>query len=482
MKDNQDNIHAIPVFLAIVCISLTPVVSFAQYRTVHKPCQQDDYYSDKPDSAWTLDKCIRHALKHNIDIKRQDIAVQVKKEQLSKAKWSYVPSFAAGSTYSISSGRVLDETTYNFVENETVGSSSTSISGSTELFNGFRKYKELQKAKLDLKAGLANAEIIRSDLRANVTAAYLETLCAKESITEAMQIVAMLEIQADKVDRKKRAGKVTEADYLQILAMLYSARNDVISARSNYDIARLELCQLLEIENFNSFELSGPEYEQTLMPEYCNITDSLSFYNGLCDIINRQPEVKSAQLNVDISIKNLQIANSSYWPSISLSAGYGSSHSNARQKVLQNSDGTFRYEAYPFFRQYADNASSYLSISFNIPILSGMSVRKNVRTARLAVADAEYSLASVKKDVANKLIHSYMDARTAQEKYYMAKKQVRYSEEVARQITIKYESGAVDMITYSTAISELATARYNVLSAKYETIFKNRIFLLYYLQ
>lgn len=111
-----------------------------------------------------------------------------------------------------------------------------------------------------------------------------------------------------------------------------------------------------------------------------------------------------------------------------------------------------------------------------------MSVRKNVRTARLAVADAEYSLASVKKDVANKLIHSYMDARTAQEKYYMAKKQVQYSEEAARQFTIKYESGAVDMMTYSTAISELATARYNVLSAKYETIFKNRIFLLYYLQ
>lgn len=78
------------------------------------------------------------------------------------------------------------------------------------------------------------------------------------------------------------------------------------------------------------------------------------------------------------------------------------------------------------------------------------------------------------------LMRLRIDARTAQEKYDVAQEQARYAEEAARQITAKYENGAADVVAYSTAISELATARYNVLAAKYEIIFKNRILMLYY--
>ena len=149
--------------------------------------------------------------------------------------------------------------------------------------------------------------------------------------------------------------------------------------------------------------------------------------------------------------------------------------------MLQNPDGTFRYEAYPFFRQYADNASSYVSLSLNIPILSGLSVRKNVRRSKTALRDAEYALASTRKAVAKEYLQAGIDSRTAYGKYLGAQEQVRSAEEAARQITAKYESGAADVITYSTAISELASARYQMLSAKYECIFKQKILEMYHM-
>ena len=148
--------------------------------------------------------------------------------------------------------------------------------------------------------------------------------------------------------------------------------------------------------------------------------------------------------------------------------------------MLQNPDGTFRYEAYPFFRQYADNASSYVSVSLSIPILSGLSVRKNVRRTKTALRDAEYTLASTRKAVAKEYLQAGIDARTAYGKYLGAREQVRSAEEAARQITAKYESGAADVITYSTAVSELASARYQMLSAKYECIFKQKILEMYH--
>ena len=423
--------------------------------------------------VWTLEDCIAYALEHNIEIKRQELVSEDRQTALSEARWSYAPSFSVGSGYTLSSGRVLDETTYDFVENETVGSSSVSVSGSIEVFAGLRKHRELQGAKLDLKAGLQDLESARYDLRANVTAAFLEVLCARESIAEARQIVSMLEVQEEKTRIRVEAGKGTEADLLQITAQLYSARNDVLTAENDYDMARLELCQLLEIEDFLSFDAdSSAAYSiPALVPE-----DE----GGILEAVGWRPEIKSAELGVELARKDLQIARSSYWPTVSLSAGYGTSHSGARQMMLQNPDGTFRYEAYPFFRQYADNASSYVSVSLSIPILSGLSVRKNVRRTKTALRDAEYALASTRKGIVKEYLQAGIDSRTAYGKYLGAQEQVRSAEEAARQITAKYESGAADVITYSTAVSELASARYQMLSAKYERIFKQKILEMYH--
>ena len=421
---------------------------------------------------WTLEDCIEHALKHNIEVKRQEIAIEIKRETLSQTKWNFAPSVSAGSSYSIASGRVLDETTYDFIENTSMRSSTTSISGNMELFSGFRKYREFQRAKLELKAEMTDLETIRQDLFSNVVISYIELLCAKESIIEAEQIESMLKIQAEKTAIKVETGKITSAEHLQILSLLYNAQNDVLSAKNNYYIAKLNLCQLLEIYDFKHFEIATPETIQTIIPKYSD--------KNIYDIISLRPEIKSAQLKVDISRKNLQIANSAYWPSISLSAGYGSSYSDAREKTLQNSDGTFRYEAYPFFRQYADNASSYVSISLNIPIFSNLTTKKNVKLSHLALHDAEYALVSVRKKITKELMQLLIDVRTAESKYDVAIEQAKYAEEILKLTNIKYNAGTADIISYTSAISELASVRYKTLSAKYELMLTTKLLMLFY--
>lgn len=134
--------------------------------------------------------------------------------------------------------------------------------------------------------------------------------------------------------------------------------------------------------------------------------------------------------------------------------------------------------SYPFFRQYADNASSYVSVSLNIPILSGLSARNGVRRSKTALKDAEYALAGIRKGIVKEYKQAEIDARTAYEKFLMAQRQVRAAEEAAKQIAAKYDSGAADILTYSTAVSELASARYQLLSAKYEYVFKWKILMM----
>ena len=412
-----------------------------------------------PPKVWTLEECIGYALEHNIEIKRQEVGVSNSEIGLSESRWDYAPSLSAGSSYSISSGRVLDQTTYEFIENNVVGSSSAAVSGSMQVFSGMRRHYALKKAKASMKASLADLESVRQDIEMNVTAAYLQILCDQENQASAKEIASMLESQMEKIQTMVELGRVTEVDLLQIRSQYYAALNDVAAAEGQCRLSRMELCQLLEIQDWEDFAIEpikADEYDgMQLFPS----TDSIA--------IESRPEYRSAEAGAEVARRNLQIARASYYPTLSLSAGYGTSYSGARQKAVQNPDGTYRYEAYPFFRQYLDNGSSYLSLSLNIPIFSGMSTRNSVRRAKNASLDAQYALQAVRKQLSREYEQALIEYQTSCRQYETAREQLAYAEETARMMTEKYNLGKTDFTSWNTAMTELAKAKYLTIQKKH---------------
>ncbi len=415
---------------------------------------------------WTLDECIAYAYKHNIEIKTQELSAAEKRIALSESKWDYAPNLSVSNSYSLSTGRVLDPTTYEFVEQQTVGGSNTSLGANIQIFGGLKNYYNLKRAQLDLRSSLLAVEKMRNDVRMNVTAYYLEILCAEETIRDAEQVVAELRIQEQKTAKKVETRKVTTADLLQIQSQLADAENDVLTARNSYDIARLNLCQLLEIKNYTAFRTVAPDIGELI---YYGIADSME---ESLDAARGLPELEAARVGIDLAHRNLQIARTAYWPTLSLSVGYGSSYSDARQKMFQNTDGTYRYETYSFFEQYKDNASSYISLSLNIPIFGKLTTRKNVQRQKLAIRQAEYALRTTEKQVEKEITQALIDARTAWEKYLGAQKYVVSAEEATRQIGRKYDLGAATVTDYNAAISAQVKARSRLLQTKYEYLFK----------
>lgn len=323
---------------------------------------------------WTLEECIAHAYEHNIEIKIQELSAAEKRVVLAESKWSYAPSLSVSNSHAFSTGRVLDETTYEFVENETVTSNSTSLVANFQIFSGLKNYYSLKRAQLDLRSSLIAVDKIRNDVRMNITAYYLEILCAAEMIRDAEQLVKELTIQEQKTAKKVETRVVTAADLLQVQSQLVDAQNNVLTARNTYDIARLNLCQLLEINDYTTF--------LTIVPDTCELThyNLLDNYKEVLDATWGLPELETARVEVDLARRNLQIARTAYWPTLSLSVGYGSSYSGARQKMFQNTDGSYHYDVYPFLEQYKDNANSYVLMSLNIPIFNKLTTRKNVYT------------------------------------------------------------------------------------------------------
>ena len=419
-----------------------------------------------PSKVWTLEECIGYALEHNIEIKRQELGIDDSEIGLSESRWDYAPSLSAGTSYSISSGRVLDQTTYEFIENNVVGSSSASVSGSVQVFSGMRRHYALKKAKASLKASLADLESFRQDVELNVTAAYLQILCDQENLASAREMALMLESQMERIQTMVDLGRVTEADLLQIRSQYYAALNDVVAAEGQCRLSRMELCQLLEIQDWEDFAIEPMEVNDSDGMQLFPSTDSIA--------VESRPEYRSAEAGVEVARRDLQIARASYYPTLSLSAGYGTSYSGARQKAVQNPDGTYRYEAYPFFRQYLDNGSSYLSLSLNIPIFSGMSTRNSVRRAKNTSLDAQYALQSVRKQLSREYEQALIEYQTSCRQYETAREQLAYAEEAARMMTEKYNLGKIDFTSWNTAMTELAKAKYALSNTTYRNEMERR--------
>lgn len=338
--------------------------------------------------SWTLEECIRYALENNIELKSERLSVEESKISLSDSKWAFAPNVSASTSYNLSIGRVLDETTYEFVTNQMMESSSSSVSASILLFDGLKSLRQLQYSKLNKEATALKYKKVENDLYLNITAYFLEILCAQENIKNCKSIVESLKEQEELISVKVDHGKVTVADLLQIQSKLADAENTLLSAEHSYDLSRMNLCQLLEIKDYISF-----------IPSVVN-TDSIEFYHyNRIDIlgeIDYLPEIALAKKNIELSRKSIQISKAQYYPTLSLSLGYGSSFSNARQKVLQNEDGSYLYNSYPFWEQYKDNASQYISLGLSIPLFTNSSIN-SVRKAKLELKRNEYAFYTAKK-------------------------------------------------------------------------------------
>ena len=428
-------------------------------------------------TAWTLDECIMHARSHNISLKRQRLDIEESRIALQQSRLDYIPSVNANSGYNISTGRVLDPTTYDFIENNTVSDFNAAVSISTELFAGLKKHHVRQKAELALKAALASSEQAENDLTLNITTAYLEVLLADENIGIAEHKISILQAQELQTQRLVEAGKNTLGELLQVQAQIAEAQTELLSARTRRETAGLEICQLLEIDDYNSFKAVSPK--SILIPDDYPEPDLYRLRATACSL----PQIEKAELDVEMAVKEVAVAKAALYPTLTLSGGYGSSYSDARQKLQTDADGNpiadanngLSYTDYPWLDQIRDNASAYISLSLNIPIFNGRQAKNKIRASHIAQQRMDCDLQLIRKELDKQIQQALIDMRIAWQNYHASQKNVLMNEKSFHYVRQKYDVGAVTFVDYQIALDNLTKAKSKVLQAKYEYLLRTVI-------
>ncbi len=417
--------------------------------------------------VYTLEECIQLALDNNIMIKQSHLQVEDAAISQLQGRLDLLPSLNAGSSHSIGWGRALDMATYEYVDKKTQ-STYFNVSSDLTLFSGFQKLNSIKQRRADYLAAKYSADKIQNDVSLTVAAAYLQILFSRELLNNAHQ---QAEVTAQQVERTKKlvdAGTLAHGSLLEVQAQLANEEVVVIQASNQLNLAYLDLLQLLELKAGTPFEIEVSPLEITAEPSLLPVE---MVYNKALDLM---PEIKSAEQLYESSKHGLNAVRGSRSPALSLGAALGTSYSDQIRVSNNPFDGDYN-KIKPFEDQWKDNRNATLSFRLNIPIFNAYQISSYIAKSRIGLINADYSLQLAKNTLRKSVETAYADALSAHSTFVARQKSLASLNESFHYTQQKFNVGMVNAIDYNLAKSQLSKSESDLLSAKYDYLFKLKI-------
>jgi outer membrane protein len=427
------------------------------------------------DNRWSLEDCIQYAMENNITIKQADLNTKYSKNLLDQSKTSRLPNLNASSNYSYSLGRALDQTTYEFTDNQRINSISVNVSSGVNLFNGFQKRNSIEQNRINLMSAYEDVKKIKNDISLNIAAAYLQILFNEELLAATKNQVEITRQQVERTQKLVDAGKLARGSSLEIQAQLAAEELNLVNAENQLLLSYLNLQQMLDLPYDPDFKIIVPDLSE---PEESRlVVDMMEIFHTSEQIM---PQIQGAEYNLESSMKDLDIAKGMRYPSLSLSGNYNTGFSDIREKIVDTDPlGLPIMGKYPFFEQISDNLSVGVGLGLNIPIFNGGQVNAAVANARISIESAQLELQKRKNDLFRDIQQAYTDAVAALKKYESTGKALVSMEESFNYTERKFEVGLVNTVDYNTSKNQLIITQSDLLKAKYDFIFKTRILNFY---
>ena len=408
----------------------------------------------------SLKECINRAIEKNISIKNSSLDLLNSSENKKTAIGNFLPSLNINGNHSWNTGLTQNITT-GILENQTTENSSMNMSVGIDVFNGLANIRRLHRANLDLLAKKYQLEDMKEDISLLVANSYLQILFNKEQLDVQKSQLKISQEELNNAKEKFNNGVIPEGNLFEIEANLALSEQNVIMAENSYQLSKLSLSQLLMFGDSDNFDIADENYE---IPQTDIINKSAK--EILEEAMKNRNDIKLAETNLEIAIKDEQISRSSLLPSATAFYSYNS-------RVIMDAPTSLK-------SQFDLNAGESIGLQLNIPILNGWSSRVGIKKSKLNVLRSKNLLDQTKMDLENTIYQALNDAKGAMKSYEAAKKS-----EIARKTAYEYakerfENGALNTINYFQAQQLFETSQSELIKAKYDYIFKIKVLEFYF--
>ncbi len=438
----------------------------------------------------TLKQAVEIGIKNNIDVLQADLQMQKSGVNLKQSKEDMLPDLNANGNYGKNFGRSINPFTNGYIDQK-VGVASYGANSNLLLFNGFALQNQVKANKLGYEASKEELQQAKDNLTINIILAYLQVLSAEEVLKQSQDQVLVTEKQVDRLDILNTAGAILPADFFDMKGQLATNQVAIADSKANVEVAKLNLLQLLNIPYQKNIELEkipaenlNDNYSQT--PEEIYKTALQQF-----------AQVQAVKLRTKSAEKNIQAIKGKFFPTLSLNGGISTNYSSvASRDYFVNStenpsssyvdlNGTqypvivkqdnYTSKRITFGNQLSNNLSEAVNIGLTIPLFNSGHVRNQVKLAKLELKNNQYVEQNTKTQLQQSIERAYVNLTSAADKYKLLQEQESAFAESFRTAEIRFNAGAITSIDYLIAQNHLNMAQNNLITSKYDFVFRKKI-------
>lgn len=417
-------------------------------------------------SQWDLQTCIDYALQQNITIRKNRLNAESAGVDVKTAKAALFPSLSASVSQRIVNRPNSETNTIIDGDNITSSQSKTSYNGSYgidanwTLYNGSKRLNTLKQQRMNnriAELGVAESE---NSIEESITQTYVQILYAAEAVKVNEATLEVSQAECERARALLAAGSIAKSDLAQLEAQVSTDKYQLVTAQATLQDYKLQLKQLLELDGEEEMNL----YIPTLGDE--NILSPLPTKTDVYrSALTLRPEIEAGRLNVKASELDVNIARSGYIPTISLSAGIGSTNTNG-------SDFTFG-------EQIKQNWNNSLGVTVSVPIFNNRQTKSAVQKAKIQKQSSELNLLDNQKTLYKTIEGLWLDANSAQQRYVAAMEKLRSTQTSYDLIQEQFNLGMKNTVELLTEKSNLLSAQQETLQAKYMAILNAQLLRFY---
>lgn len=412
---------------------------------------------DDMPKQWTLRNCIDYALEHNITIRRNRINVESTQEDVKTAKADFLPSLSGNISQRIvnrpnsANGTIISGDNITTSESKTSYNGSYGIDASWTVYNGSKRVNTLKQQQLNSRMAELTVDESENSIEENITQLYVQILYSAEAVKVNESTLEVSQKEFERGQELFNAGSIASSDLAQLEAQVSNDNYQLVTSQTTLQNYKLQLKQLLELDGDFEMDLFLPQLDDSSVLIPLPTKDDV-YQTAL----NLRPEIESGKLNIEAADMNIKITRAGYIPSLSLSAGIGTTNANGND--------------FSFSEQVKQNWNNSIGLTLSIPIFDKRQTKSAVNKAKLQRQTSELDLMDNQKTLYKTIESLWLSANSAQQQYVAATQKLKSTQASYALVSEQFNLGMKNTVELLTEKNNLLSAQQETLQAKYTAI------------
>ncbi len=408
----------------------------------------------------TIKDAIETALKANVDLRQAANQTESRKISVRSSTMDFFPSLRLSLGASRGYGKDYNDLSDRFEWNHS-NSMNLSVSSGIDIFTGFGRIAALRQSRLELEAQRKSYERSREQVIFETVQAFVLVVLDGDLIKVDEQYLESQRTLLSQIEAFTASGKRPIVDLYQQQASLADAESRLLGDRRDFEVDTYRLLQIMAIDPGIECSIVVPDVEDIAAGLAGFLPD-----DAAGEAMAGRADLAAQRLQVEAAKKQLTVSRAGYWPSLSLSAGAGTSY---------RSPGSYDFND----QFYSNNLNGSIGLSLSIPVFDRLGTYNSVAQAKVGLRQAQLGAERLELQTGVEIRQALEDYATAGKAVEVAQTQSRYSAQALKNMEERYKVGASTLVELMQARSSNLQSSYNLIYAKYGRLVKG-VAVLYY--